>query len=103
MSKAALAATRQSLVVRPVTEVYLVGVAMILLTVRGTLSLAEGLFILGMATVLILLMNVYGELLKVHECVNAQHDDLVRQIEHLIAANGEETRYGHSSVTRRTG
>lgn len=66
MPKLTFEAVRRSVVIRPVTEVYLAGVGVLLLVVRNMVSLAEGLIVFGVVTMMILLMNVYRELVQVH-------------------------------------
>lgn len=97
-----LEAVRRSVAIRPVTEVYLIGVTMIVLTVNKVLTLSEGIFIFGMTTVVILLTTMYKELVQVHTLVNSQHDDLLKRIEDLLDAlhaNDVEVPGGPNSET----
>lgn len=65
----------RSIVLRPVTEVYVVGVAMLLLTVRDVVSLTVGILVFGMVTMLILLVSVYYELLRIERLLDSLQPD----------------------------
>lgn len=83
MPKVTLGDVHRSVALRPVTGVYLAGVAVIMLIVHNLLSVTVGILIFGIAAVLILLATVYEELREVHVMVNGQHEALLERIAEL--------------------